>query len=566
MADVTYDYDIFLSHNHNDQEWTTKLAERLEQENWQGRKLKVFFSPWDIRPGQSIPKEIEKGLDKSRKVGLIMSPDAMDSAWVELERLVTTHIAVSARDERLIPLHRRDCEIPTLLRPILSIDFRDDTKFEAAYQTLLSVIREEPLPRRSVAPSDSTSPRALIPRPPVVGFVARRDSKGRDIVERLKEELAPQKSQLAVLSGPGGVGKTTLAVEATRALIDRFEDRVVWIGALGRKDFALSTLLDEIATQLGRVDLRSLAPAPKTEQIQALLASAATLIILDNFETIAHQEQVACVEFLRNHATCPALITTRQGIPSALNIAISVMSPDEAEDFLQRLIEQANDPAVIVGLDRERIMKASERNPLVLEWVVAQIDLAQEARTVLDELAHGQGDAAQIVFDRSFGLEQLGDDGRAALLALSLFAPDASRAALRAVAGFGEDEKRLNEAVKRLKALWLLKATSAGTRLTVEGLTRELAKARLSCESQANEYRRRSVDYSRIMPSHTRRQSPKITIRWNLRRTIWSRQLTSPLISMTGPWQQELSVTSRILLPACWPFMVIGRKRRNSTN
>ena len=115
MTDLTaYDYDIFLSHNHADQEWTTKLAERLEREDWpaQGRKLKVFFSPWDIRPGQSIPREIERALPKSRKVGLIMSPEAVDSAWVELERLVTTYITVSARDERLIPLYRRDCEIP----------------------------------------------------------------------------------------------------------------------------------------------------------------------------------------------------------------------------------------------------------------------------------------------------------------------------------------------------------------------------------------------------------------------------------------------------------------------
>ena len=137
MANLTdYEYDIFLSHNHADQEWTTKLAERLEQEDWQGRKIKVFFSPWDIRPGQSIPKEIERALPKSRKVGLVLSPDAMKSAWVELERLVTTYIDVSARDERLIPLYRRDCQIPPLLRPISYIDFRDDYSFEENYQTL----------------------------------------------------------------------------------------------------------------------------------------------------------------------------------------------------------------------------------------------------------------------------------------------------------------------------------------------------------------------------------------------------------------------------------------------
>ena len=52
---------------------------------------------------------------------------------------------------------------------------------------------------------------AAIPRPPAVGFVARRDEEGRDIVERLKGNLEPAQQRLVVLWGPGGVGKTTLA-------------------------------------------------------------------------------------------------------------------------------------------------------------------------------------------------------------------------------------------------------------------------------------------------------------------------------------------------------------------
>jgi len=497
MPDLTnYEYDIFLSHNHRDQEWTTKLAERLEQEDWQGRKLKVFFSPWDIRPGQSIPKEIEKALPKSRKVGLVLSPDAMASAWVELERLVTTYIDISERDERLIPLLRKQCGIPALLRPILSIDFTDDKTFESNYQTLLTVIKDEPLPRgsrASAANAKTLSP--LIPRPPIVGFVARRDSEGHDIVERLKKELAPEKNQLIVLSGPGGVGKTTLAAETARALAKDFQGRMVWTSALGREDFSLSTLLDDIATQLNRVDLRPLPVEAKAEQVQAVIAEAPALMVLDNFETIAETEQIRCVDFLANRASCPALITSRQKIGLARNITISVMSAEEADKFLHLLIDQTGNPTAFEQLDRDRIYKESERNPLVLQWVVAQIDLAQDAETVLEELSQGQGDAAQRVFDRSFGLTQLGDDGRATLMALCLFAPDASRPALAEVAGFGDDVKRLNEAVKRLAGLWLVKATSLGQRLMVEGLTRQLAKARLSRDVRADEIRQRFVSY-----------------------------------------------------------------------
>jgi tetratricopeptide (TPR) repeat protein len=491
---TTFEYDVFISYNQNDEAWAKQLATRLEREDWQGRKLKVFFAPWDIKPGESIPERLEYALPRSRKVCLIMSPESATSEWVKIERYVTQHIDITERQSRLIPLYRRESEIPPFLQHINRIDFQDDAKFEEAYRLLLATIKDEPLPRGEKESSGAVIAPAPIPRPPIVGFVARRDSDGRDIVKRLKTELAPQENQLIVLSGPGGVGKTTLASETARAFAQEHDRRIVWVGADGREDFGFATLLDEIATQLGRVDLRPLPLESKEEQVRSVIAAATPLIVLDNFETVAAAEQIRCVEFLLKRAPCPVLVTTRPRIAAARNIVIPVMSPDEANDFLQRLIDQAGDPSSFASLDRERIMTASDRTPLLMQWVVAQIDLAQEADTVLAELVGGVGDAAQRVFERSFGSDLLGDDGRAVLLALSLFTPDASRNALAATAGFGEDVKRLNEAVKRLASLWLVK-TSARQRLTVEGLTRELAKAHLERDKSADEYRRRFVNY-----------------------------------------------------------------------
>ena len=96
-------------------------------------------------------------------------------------------------------------------------------------------------------------------------------------------------------------------------------------------------------------------------------------------------------------------------------------------------------------------------------------------------------------YRRSFTLPQLGEDGRAALLALSLFVPSASRPALAEVAGFAGQETRLNEAVKNLAALRLVSTADEGKRLVVQGLTRELARARLARDPGAGEFRRRFV-------------------------------------------------------------------------
>jgi WD40 repeat protein len=140
-------YDLFLSYNKADKDWVRQVAARIEQERWRGRKLKVFFDEWDIRPGQSIPHRIEEALPHSRKVAPVLSPEAVASPWVELERMIVTCLDPAARAECLIPVLRRNCQIPPLVAHLRYIDFRDNDRFEERFEELIAVLREEPLPR-----------------------------------------------------------------------------------------------------------------------------------------------------------------------------------------------------------------------------------------------------------------------------------------------------------------------------------------------------------------------------------------------------------------------------------
>jgi tetratricopeptide (TPR) repeat protein len=491
-----YKYDLFISYTHNDEEWAKRLATRVEQEKWRDGNLRVFFAPWDIRPGESVDERLDRALEESRYVGLVLSPESVDSQWVGEELYSTHHAGMKRKERRIIPLYRRTCEIPRFIDHLNRIDFREDDKFDEGVRLLLAVLREEPLPRgeRKDTPKDALPP-SSIPRPPSFGFVARRDTQGRDIVARLREELAPRRNQLVTLSGPGGIGKTTLAAEAARELQESYKGRIVWSSADGRSDFTLLALLDEIATQLGQPGLRTLASGAKEEQVRALVADAPTLVVLDNYETVAGEEQKRIEAWFRT-ARCSALFTSRPKVIGTVFVPVSAMSREEADDFLERLAGQTQDPQMFTPEVRRRIYKTAEANPHVMQWVVGQIDEARVPDTVFEELAEGEGDAAERVFARSFNLPQLGDDGRDALLALSLFAPSASREALARVAGFGDDwEKRLDEAVKNLHALWLVKGLDGYRRLTVEGLTRSMAAARLSKDPRADEVRRRFVTY-----------------------------------------------------------------------
>ena len=349
-------------------------------------------------------------------------------------------------------------------------------------------------PEPSAPSTQAVAPQ--IPRAPAVGFVTRRDTEGNDILARLKVELAPSNGGLIALWGPGGTGKTTLAAQVARELWPAFLQRLVWVRAHARTDFTLPTLLDDIAAQLGREDLHKLRLEEKGPQVAALLANVPALVVLDTFETVAPPEQARCFDFLAECAACSALVATRDDTRrgDVRSIALAAMSPDEAQEFLRRLIGLTRQPENFAGLE-DALIAQCEANPLVLQWVVKQIDLAHQPQTVLDDLAHGKGDAAERVFTRSFNLSQVGDDGRAALLALSLFVPNATRAALSEVAGFGADLPRLEQAIEQLSALWLVETKDGNKRLFLRGLTRQLAQARLKLDARADEYRRRFVAY-----------------------------------------------------------------------
>lgn len=490
---------VFISYSHKDERMLDELSKHLALLRREG-----IIGSWHdrkITAGERWTDKINDQLTNADLILLLVSPDFLASDYVfdvEVAEAMKRH---EAGDARVVPIILRPCDwisapfgklqaLPKDARPITRWKLRDE-----AFMNVADGVRRIAEELRAKRDGTLDSSRA-IPLPPLVGFVPRRDENGRDFVERLRAELVPGGNQTVVLWGAGGVGKTTLAAEAARALEEAFgAGRVVWTSASGRVDYSFSTLLDDAAAQLGRPELRLLVSDEKVKGGLALLSEAPTLIILDNFEMMPPNERQMCVEFFASEVRCSVLITSRQRIEKARTVPVSAMSLDEAQDFLARLINVTENPRVFTTTMRRRIAEVAESNPLIMQWVVAQIDAAQEPEAVFAQLARGEGEAADRVFDRTFDLPQLSDDGRSILLALALFSPSASREALAIVAGFDEDESRMGEALKRLYDLWLLETTAESSRISVTGLTRALAGGRLSKDARAVEYRQRFVSY-----------------------------------------------------------------------
>ncbi|HZH95739.1 MAG TPA: toll/interleukin-1 receptor domain-containing protein [Flavisolibacter sp.] len=142
-------YDIFLSHNSVDKAWTERLATAIEADESGATmpRLRTFFDKWDVLPSADVPRELEEALQASRYVGLVLSPEALASDWVSLERSTALYRDPRAQSRFLIPLLVRDCEIPAMLARIKFIDFRREPDFENSLSELINVLRGRPISR-----------------------------------------------------------------------------------------------------------------------------------------------------------------------------------------------------------------------------------------------------------------------------------------------------------------------------------------------------------------------------------------------------------------------------------
>ena len=76
-----FQFDVFLSHNSQDKPRVRKLAERLTQAG-----LGVWFDEWVVSPEDDVDLANKRGLEAARVQVLCLSPAALGSDWVALER------------------------------------------------------------------------------------------------------------------------------------------------------------------------------------------------------------------------------------------------------------------------------------------------------------------------------------------------------------------------------------------------------------------------------------------------------------------------------------------------
>ena len=201
---------------------------------------------------------------------------------------------------------------------------------------------------------------------PLTSFIGR-EKELKEIARLLSS------SRLLTLTGPGGVGKTRLAIQTASGSIKKFKDGVFWVGLVGLSDANL--IPQEIAQSL---NLREVSNVPLIEALKTYLKSKDILLVIDNCEHLIRACAVYAEQLL---TTCPKLRILATSIEALglFNETIWQVPSLPVPEILQLPLQDLKDFASIeLFHERARHAKSSfaldERNAFSVAQICRRLD------------------------------------------------------------------------------------------------------------------------------------------------------------------------------------------------
>jgi light-regulated signal transduction histidine kinase (bacteriophytochrome) len=118
---------IFLSHNKIDKQFARRLATDLKLAG-----AEVWFDEAEIKLGDSLISKIENGIDVTDYLGIVLSPDSVNSSWVRKEVEIALNKEILGKKVIVLPFLYRECKIPGFLLGKKYADFRSEENYISA--------------------------------------------------------------------------------------------------------------------------------------------------------------------------------------------------------------------------------------------------------------------------------------------------------------------------------------------------------------------------------------------------------------------------------------------------
>jgi predicted ATPase/DNA-binding SARP family transcriptional activator len=177
-------------------------------------------------------------------------------------------------------------------------------------------------------------------------------------------------TRLVVLTGPGGVGKTRLAVAVAGQVLDTFEDGALRVGLAGIADDAVDYAI-AAGVHVRREPFRS-----ALDSVAAFVAERHMLLLVDNCDDVVGRVKRAIATLVSQCPRLHVLATSRQPlrIPGVLHVQVR---PLDREAALELLVDRvaASSPDFDPDAEQVRLDQLCQRLdgiPLALELAAAQ--------------------------------------------------------------------------------------------------------------------------------------------------------------------------------------------------
>lgn len=377
--------------------------------------------------------------DESDLVVAVICPNYDEKLWTGWE-WIAIYSQLNKKEGSKIMLSRFEyAEVEGLHDTAAFAELDHKTPQQTADLILERLASNEGLPKehyKSASKDGSKRHRATIPNNlPRLQLFFGREADLKKIADALAEDA---RGWGALIDGPGGIGKTSLAIRAAELVPQGRFRRIVFLSSKEREltadgqrslgSFVLPgylEMLNAIARELEKPDLAKSPEDERSDAILHALRDADVLLLLDNLETLPESDRDQLFAFLnRLPRGCSAIVTSRRRADaSAVVVRLDKLDWVATRDLMTELAKNNNRLSKASETELRALYEETGGNPLLIRWIAGQLGLGRcrNIAAALDFLRSAPAGNNPLEFIFGDLLDTFTDNETKVLAALSYF-------------------------------------------------------------------------------------------------------------------------------------------------